>query len=304
MLHIKYRPNDFDDVVGHAEIIKSIKSLLCKEDRPHSFLLSGNSGCGKTTIARIMAETLKAEVLEINIANTGGVDFVREMEDKARYSPLIGENKAFILDECHQLTKEAGNCFLKILEDSPKHSYFFLCTTDPNKLLLAIRNRCTSYTLKSLSDNEIKQLIQKVINEEKIDLSDDILNLIIYKSMGVPRSALVYLDQVKDAENFDSATVLLADELNQEQDCIEILKSIIYKKKTWSDLMKLFNNVTTENETIRITFANYLSGCLKNAKTDKEMDKFSNLLSLFLSPLTYGSGKAEIIFLLYKGYTL
>lgn len=304
MLHIKYRPKTFDEILGHGEVIKSIESLFNKEDKPHSFLLSGNSGCGKTTIARIMSNYLDAEVIELNIANMNGVDFIRELEEKAKYSPLIGKNKAFILDECHQLTKEAGNCLLKILEDSPKHSYFFLCTTEPNKLLLSIRNRCSSYTLKFLSNKEIKQLIQKIINLENIDLSDDILNLLIYKAEGCPRKALVMLDQVKDIKDFESVTKLLADELDKEQDIIDIIKNVIYKKKSWQELMVMFNTISIDNENIRIAFANYLAGCLKNAKTLKDEEKFSDLLSLFLSSLTYGTGKAELIFLLHKAYKL
>lgn len=296
-LHLKYRPNIFDEVIGHSEIIKSIKSLFSEKDSPHAFLLSGYSGCGKTTLARIMANFLNAEVTEINIANTGGIDFVREMDEKSRYSPLMGENKVFILDEVQQLTKEGQNALLKLLEDSPKYAYFFLCTTDPNKLLLAIRNRCTSYTLKPLSDNEIKQLIQKVADAEHIDLSDDILDLLIYKSNGVPRSALVFLNQVKDIKNFDAATKLLADEITEEEDVINLCRLLIKNPNAkWAEIVGLFNKITLDPEQIRIVMAGYLAGCLKKQASPK----YAEMLNLFLSPLTFGSQKSELVYLLYK----
>lgn len=300
-LHLQYRPKTFKEVTGHKEIIKSIESLFKEENKPHAFLLSGNSGCGKTTLARIMGNSLNAEVVEFNIANVSGVDFIRELEEKARYSPLIGENKVFILDECHQLTKEAGNCLLKILEDSPKYSYFFLCTTDPSRLLLAIRNRCTSYTLKPLSDNEIKELLKIVITAEKINLSEDILDLIIYKANGVPRSALVYLNQVKDIKDFEEATKLLADEITEEEDVINLCRILIKNPKPqWTEVIDLFNKITIEPESIRIVVAGYLAGCLKK----KASDKHAEMLSLFLSPLTFGSQKSELIYLLYKTWSL
>lgn len=301
MLHINHRPKSFSEVIGHKEIIKSLESLFSEQDVPHAFLLSGSSGCGKTTIARIMANTLKAEIIEINIANTGGIDFVREMDEKARYFPLIGENKVFILDEVQQLTKEGQNALLKLLEDSPKHSYFILCTTDSNKLLLAIRNRCTSYTLKPLSDNEIKQLIKKVADVEQIDLSDDILDLIIYKANGVPRSGLVYLNQVKDIKSFEEATNLLADEITEEEDVINLCRLLIKNPKPqWIEVIDLFNKITIDPEQIRIVIAGYLAGCLKK----KAFDKYVEMLGLFLSPLTFGSQKSELIYLLYKANKL
>ena len=301
MLHINHRPKTFKEIVGHSEIIKSLESLFSKEDKPHALLFSGTSGCGKTTIARILANFLNAEIIEVNIANTGGIDFVREMDEKARYSPLIGQNKAFILDEVQQLTKEGQNAILKLLEDSPKHAYFILCTTDPNKLLLAMRNRCTFYTLKPLSDNEINELINNIVKEEQIKLPPDILDLIIYKANGIPRSALVYLNQVKDITNFEEATKLLADDILEEEDVINLCRLLIKNPKpNWIELVDLFSKITIEPEQIRIVIAGYLSGCLKK----KASDKHAEMLSLFLSPLTFGSQKSELIFLLYKAWSL
>ena len=305
-MHIKYRPTKLEEIVGHKEIVESIKNLF-KKNISHAFLFSGPSGTGKTTLARIIANMLEADkndIIEINVANTNGVDYIRDMNNVARYSPLLGQNKVFIMDECQQLTKEAQNCLLKILEDSPKYSYFILCTTDSSKILPTIKNRCTSYSLNSLSNKEIEEVLNRVIKNEKLCISEDIFNLVVYKAEGCPRKALVLLNQVKDITDFDNACKLLADELDKENEIIDIIKGILYKKKSWQELMGMFSTINIENETIRITFANYLSGCLKNAKNNKDMEKFSNLLQLFLSPLTYGSGKAEITFLIYKAYTL
>ena len=302
MLHIKHRPKSFDQIIGHKEIVKSLESLFHKEDKPHSILFSGPSGCGKTTFARILANGLNAEVSEINVANTSGIDFIRELDEVSRLSSIFNENKVFILDECQQLSKEAMNCLLKITEDAPKQAYFFLCTTDPNKLLSALRNRCTTFTLKPLSNKDIEKLISNITREEKIEISEDVLNLIIYKSEGCPRKSLVYLNQVRDVTDLDEAVKLLADELEEEADCIELCKLLIKKPKpSWQEVIKVFNNIKTDPEQIRIIIAGYLAGCLKR---DKYPDRFGNMLELFLNPLTYGTGKSEIVYLLFKAYML
>lgn len=302
MFHTIYRPKDFDEFIGNKEIIKSIKSLLNQKDIPHSFLFVGESGIGKTSLARILSNKIGGpnnEIIEINVANTNGVDYFRQLNESSNYSSLFGGNKIYILDEIHQMTRESQNMLLKLLEQPPKHVYFCLCTTETGKLLPTLRNRCTSYTLKPLSDTEIKQLIQKVTVAEKIDLSDDILDLIIYKAEGIPRSCLVYLNQVKDINSFDEATKLLANEIIEEEDVINLCRLLIAKSQ-WHEIVELFNKITIDPEQIRIVITGYLAGCLKK----KCSPKYAEMLSLFLSPLTFGSQKSELIFLLYKAWGL
>ncbi len=303
MLHLKYRPNKFSEMVGHEEILKSIESLIGK-DLPHAFLLSGVSGCGKTTIARLLATLLnpsETEIFEINIANTSGVDFIRKINEEAKYSPLLGDNKVYILDEVQMLTKEGQNCLLKLLEDSPKQAYFILCTTDQQKLLLPLRNRCVSYSLKSLSDKNIKELLIRIIKAEKINISDDILNLIIYKADGIPRSSLIYLNQVKDIKDFDEASKILADDLVEEEDIINLCRLLIKNPKAkWTEVCDLLTKISIEPEQIRIIIAGYLASCLKK----NPCERYANMLELFLSSMTYGSQKSELVYLLYKSWGL
>src|SRR3989304_8297525 len=232
MLYNDYRPKTLNEVFGHKEIKESLKSLFKENTFPHAFLFSGPSGTGKTTFARIIANMLggNGDIIEVNTANTNGIDFIRELNEIARKSPLLGNNKVFILDEVQQLTKEGQNCLLKLLEDSPKYSYFILCTTDPQKLLPTIKNRCLSYTLKALSNKEIENLLLLVMKTEGFQTSEDILNLLVYKAEGCPRKALVMLNQIKDIKDFDKICNLLADELESEQDVIELCRMMIKRQ--------------------------------------------------------------------------
>jgi len=304
MLYNKYRPKTLEEVFGHKEIKESLRNIFKQEEIPHTFLFSGPSGTGKTTLARIITNMLNAgdDIIEVNTANTNGVDFIRELNEIARKSPLLGNNKVFILDEIQQLTKEGQNCLLKLLEDSPKYSYFILCTTDVQKLLSTIKNRCISYTLKPLSNKDIESILAHVTTLEKIKLSEDVLNLLIYKSEGCPRKALVMLDQVKDVKDFDKICALLADELDKENEIIDLCRMMIKRPRAnWKDLVKTFENINIDPEQIRIVVAGYLAACLKKADSP---GIYAEKLELFLIPLTFGSQKSEILFLLYKAHSL
>ena len=304
MLYNDYRPKTLEEVFGHREIKESLKSLFKEKTSPHAFLFSGPSGTGKTTFARIIANMLggNGDIIEVNIANTGGVDFVRELNELARRSPLLGNNKVFILDEVQQLTKEGQNAILKLLEDSPKHSYFILATTDPQKLLPTLKNRCLSFTLKSLSNKDIESILVHVTTLEKIELSEDVLNLLVYKAEGCPRKALVMLDQVKDIKDFDKVCTLLADDLTTEGEIIDLCRLIIKRPRVeWRSLVKTFESINIEPEQIRIVIAGYLAACLRKGDNPTF---YAEKLELFLSPMAFGSQKSEILFLLYKAYSL
>src|SRR3972149_2995539 len=300
MLYNDYRPKTLEEVVGHEEIKESLKSLFKEKTSPHAFLFSGPSGTGKTTFARIIANMLggNGDITEVNIANTGGVDFIRELNEVARRSPLLGNNKVFILDEVQQLTKEGQNAILKLLEDSPKHSYFILATTDPQKLLPTLKNRCLSFTLKSLSNKDIESILVHVTTLEKIELTEDVLNLLVYKAEGCPRKALVMLDQVKDIKDFDKVCTLLADDLTTEGEIIDLCRLIIKRPRVeWRSLVKTFESINIEPEQIRIVIAGYLAACLRKGDNPTF---YAEKLELFLSPMAFGSQKSEILFLLYK----
>jgi len=246
IMHNKYRPQTLGAIFGQKEIVESVRNLFKQEEIPHAFLFSGPSGTGKTSIARIIANMLeadKSDIIEVNIANTGGVDFVRELNEIAKYPSLFGKSKVFILDECQMLTKEGQNAILKLLEDSPKHAYFLLCTTETQKLLLTLKNRCTSFTLKSLSNKEIENLLLSVMKAENQQVHGDILNLLVYKAEGCPRKALVMLNQVKDIKDFEKVCILLADELEAEAEIIELCRMLIKRPRVeWKNLVKTLEN--------------------------------------------------------------
>ena len=153
-LYKKYRPKNFKRIVGQPTITEQLTSMTRSNQFPHSSLFSGPSGCGKTTLARIMRNKLDCgdqDFQEVNCADFRGIDMVRDIRNRMNLAPIGGECRVWLIDEAHQLSSQAQNAFLKILEDTPSHVYFMLATTDPQKLIPTIRTRCAEFKVSSLN---------------------------------------------------------------------------------------------------------------------------------------------------------
>jgi len=166
-LQLKYRPKNFENFIGNNSTITALKSSLDKKT-VRCYLIHGKSGCGKTTLARIIATKLGAtdrDIKELNVSNQRGIDKARKIITLTIYRPLGGV-RVFILDEAHRSTVDFQNAMLKIMEEPPKGNYFVLCTTEPEKLLETIKNRCSIFHVRELSIDEITILLNYVIKEE------------------------------------------------------------------------------------------------------------------------------------------
>jgi DNA polymerase-3 subunit gamma/tau len=221
-LYNKYRPKKFEDVEGQ-NVVKILQAQVASGMNAHSFLLSGPSGTGKTTLARIISMALMCrnrkagqsepcgecepckqiqstcrDVMEINCATHGGVGEIRDMiSERMQYSPTVGDYRIFLLDECHMLTSQAQNALLKILEEPPQYVKFFLCTTDKHKILPTILTRCQHYALTRVSTVEIVKILKKIVKEECIDSDEEGIYLIAETAKGSPRAALSLLESIQ-----------------------------------------------------------------------------------------------------------
>jgi DNA polymerase-3 subunit gamma/tau len=216
----KWRPQVFEDVVGQRHITQTLQNAILQKRVAHAFLFTGARGVGKTSTARILAKALNCEkgpqinpcnqcttcheissgssmdVIEIDGASNRGIDEIRELRENVRYTPAKSRYKIYIIDEVHMLTREAFNALLKTLEEPPSHIIFVFATTEPHKIPATILSRCQRYDFKRIPLREIIGSLKKIIEEEKVQMSQRALLSIAQESEGSLRDAQSLLDQV------------------------------------------------------------------------------------------------------------
>jgi len=219
-LYLKHRPKSLAEVIGQKSTIKMLQSFIKKDKVPHALLFTGPSGCGKTTLARILRRKIgcgKFDFKELDCADFRGIDMVRNIRSHIQQVPIDGKCRVWLIDECHKMTNEAQNAFLKMLEDTPSHVYFMLATTDPNKLMRTIKTRCTEVTVKNLSDTDMFKVLDRVAIAENIDISKNIISKIFECSGGSARQALVLLNQISGLEDEKDMETILEDASAKEK---------------------------------------------------------------------------------------
>ena len=218
-LYRKYRPKKFEDVVSQTTIIQTLENSIKTSHIGHAYLFSGPRGTGKTTAAKIFARAVNClnykddlcnecknciysgqkecmDIIEIDAASNNGVDEIRELRNKVKILPSELKYKVYIIDEVHMLSIGAFNALLKTLEEPPEHVIFILATTDPQKIPNTIISRCQTFQFKKISPNDIKQMLEKIASNEKIEIEDEVLTSIASVSDGGLRDAIGLLDKL------------------------------------------------------------------------------------------------------------
>lgn len=263
-LATKYRPKMLKDFLGNEEVTKSLRTMMEREEIPHTLLFTGPSGCGKTTLARIVAARLKCsqyDFTENNAADFRGIDSVRDILRQMTLAPMSGPCRVWLLDECHQLSKDAQHALLKALEDTPKHVYFLLATTDPEKLLPTIKTRCVTFDVKPLDDDSMGTLINGILQKESVqELPDEVLAQIIFDSLGSARMALSILDKIINMEPADMLEAAKQQAANQNE-AIDLCRALI-GKRPWKEVARIVQGIQQEPESVRRAVLGYAQAVL------------------------------------------
>ncbi|MDE2988134.1 MAG: DNA polymerase III subunit gamma/tau [Chloroflexota bacterium] len=214
VLYRKWRPADFDQVVGQETVVRTLRNAVAQDRIAHAYLFCGPRGTGKTTTARILARAINGrtastgatalgevddlgfDLVEIDAASNRGIDDIRELRERANYRPGSARFKVYLIDEVHQLTGAAADALLKTLEEPPPHVVFILATTDPEALKPTILSRCQRFDFRRVSVDDMVLRLNAIAEAEGIDIPDEALRLISREATGSLRDGVNLLDQV------------------------------------------------------------------------------------------------------------
>jgi DNA polymerase-3 subunit gamma/tau len=268
----KWRPQNFDEIVGQSHVAKTLKNAISSKRIAHAYIFSGPRGVGKTSTARIFAKALNCQkgisanpcnecancrdisqgisldVLEIDGASNRGIDEIRQLRENVKFSPSSANFKIYIIDEVHMLTTEAFNALLKTLEEPPEHVKFIFATTQPNKVLPTILSRCQRFDFRKISIVEITQKLKEIIKAEHINIDEKVLVAIAKSADGSLRDAESILDQLvsysADKISLKDVTAVLG---LIEQDVLFEFGKMIIESNTQS-LIKLLDSLLSSGK--------------------------------------------------------
>ena len=305
-LYRKYRPIDFDTVVGQDAIVTTLKNQIINDKVSHAYLFCGTRGTGKTTVAKIFARALNCEnkkaddanpcnecetcksilqnkdinINELDAAANNGIDDIRNIIELTQYPPTNNERyKVFIIDEAHELSDKARDAFLKTLEEPPSYVVFILCTTEPYKFKQTILSRCQRYDFKRISVDNIVDYLKQISKKENITITDEALYFIAQRADGSMRESLSLLDRVQ-AFNKDNIDLKISQEtlgISDEHYFKELTISLI--KEDAKECITIIGSLINEGKEIA-QFVNDYIWYLRNIMLAKNMDKPNELLTI------------------------
>lgn len=220
----KYRPRNFAEMAGQPHVVKALSHALANKRLHHAYLFTGTRGIGKTTVSRIFAKSLNCtgedgrgdvtaspcgrciacreidadryvDYVELDAASNRSIDEIRDLIERASYKPAVGRYKVFMIDEAHQLTKDAFNALLKTLEEPPDYLKFILATTDPDRMLPTVLSRCLQFNLRPMAPDVVHDHLRAVLTAEAVVFEEAALKLLAHSARGSMRDALSLTDQ-------------------------------------------------------------------------------------------------------------
>lgn len=318
-LNTVYRPCTVDEMLGNLTNVNIIRKGLNNNDLPHTFLFTGDAGCGKTSMARIIALSLNCEsedkptskpcleciscqsiinqnsmdVVEINVGQSGGKDHVDKIVRDLPSAPFGVRYKVVIFDEAQKLTSHAQDLLLKVIENGYQHVYFIFATNHPEKLNNAFLTRCNVMHFGRISGQLIFKMLENVAQFEGMVYDNVVLETIAKEARGVPRNALVWLKQVSDEGSWTVEALKEIVGITMGADdpkIVEISKALI--KGSFKNAYLTYDKIKNKNqaESVRIGITSYLVGCLKRAGNYGSADKFSEALDIITQPI-YEQGR-------------
>lgn len=272
-LALKYRPKVFEDIVSQKEVVSILRNQLETRTTKNSYLFSGASGCGKTTMARIFANEINkglGQPYEIDAASNTGVDNVRKIIEQASFKSIDSEYKVFIIDECHMLSLGAWNALLKVLEEPPQHSVFILCTTDPQKIIPTVLSRVQRFDFTRIPTTAIVERLLRIVDFEvkegkNIKYTRDAIQVIAEQAKGGLRTAISLLDKaLAFTQDLTYDLTCTALSLMNKQD-LDTITSYVFDNKP-QDLLKAIDDIYMDGKDLKQFIKQWIERTLTKQK--------------------------------------
>ncbi len=309
----KYRPQNFNTVVGQQHITTTLKNAIKNNQLAHAFLFCGPRGVGKTTCARILAKTINCtnqtpegeacnvcnscvsfdagtsmNIHELDAASNNSVDDIRALVDQVRFAPQAGKYKVYIVDEVHMLSSSAFNAFLKTLEEPPAHAIFILATTEKHKIIPTILSRCQIFDFKRITNNDTVEHLQEIVDKEHINAEKAALQVIAQKSEGCMRDSLSILDKIVSFTNGEVTYQNTLEHLNilDEDYFFKLLASM--QEQDLAGAMLLYDSINRkgfEGDLVLNGFAEFIRNLLvcKDAKSASLLEVVEGMKSKYIA---------------------
>jgi len=279
---LKWRPKNFDELIGQAHVVATLKNAIKTNRLAHAYLFAGPRGVGKTSAARILAKSLNCkegptlnpcgkcstcieisegrsmDVIEIDGASNRGIDEIRALRENAKFAPVSAKFKVYIIDEVHQITPDGFNALLKTLEEPPEYIKFIFATTHPHKVIPTILSRCQRFDFRRIPVMETIAQLEKIVREEKIEIDREVLFALAKSSDGSLRDAESVLDQLV---SFTKGKISLSDVVSVlgivEQEALFALTDRIIQKDP-KGALELFNRIIDDGKDISVFLTNLI----------------------------------------------
>ncbi len=290
----KYRPQTFKDVLGQREAVRFLTDKLKTKTIPHALLFAGHSGAGKTTLARILRNSLgcgDTDFHELNGADARGIDKVREIIVRLNYYPLGGTCRVWLIDEAHRLTGDAQSALLKPVEEPPEFVYFFFCTTEPKKILRTIRDRCALVSVPPVPRKDLLNLVGKVVEAEGIETTAKVLSSLVNLADGSARQALKLLERLigVDGEEAQQQRLITSETEKFANYVVGYLMG--WEKVTWEEFGAKLKDCDEEPEQLRRLILSVATTVL--LKGGKGMKRAAAIIQVFRDDW-FSCGKAGL----------
>lgn len=296
-LHLSLRPSVLEGIVGHPAIVKSLASALSPADGrlQQTYLFTGPSGVGKTTLARIVALHLNCQLFDIDAGTHSGVETMRVIIDMARY-PSFGDSprKAYVIDECHALSAATWKSLLKATEEPEPHTFWLFCTTEPDRVPVTVRTRSLHYDLKPIKWDVIAEYLVAVCKLQGYTTEEALLGIVARKADGSMRQALVFLQQVHALSKEDAVQVL-QEIAEGETNAVQLARVLVQGRATWAVVQPILAGLKDVGaESVRMQVVGYVNKCLVDEINPAKAAALCGILESFCAPFYPGEKQAPL----------